>query len=320
MEMGVRTTMDPSIIIWFFVLLCYVFSRHIGDYKLKKIVSIVAVILAAMFLLSAQERVLFDASKLSEATYQSDNVQTDNDAEKWIVDFNGSGAGGSGKASLIKNSDKGVGVKIEIDSTYFKDKAVSATIRPNILPQLTENESGNGRIENVADIKSIKITGHSLGYEATVSLDLERSDGTKIGIKPQQTQQLGSAPFEVVWDNPSYIEDPAKRDIKLRPVYPNTVSEIILNGITIRGKPFYVGNKGYLIVYLSTVTVVADKAYEEADSADEDLWGIEAANKEKYGKIQEKELERKEILRAQEQALMATEGNEQASSSEADAK
>lgn len=272
---------------------------------MKKFFSTVAVLIFGMLLLTAQERVLFDASKLSEATYSSDNVQTDNDAEKWIIDFNGLGAGGNGKASLIKNSSKGVGVKIEVDSSYFKGKSIAATIRPNIIPQLTENESGNGKIENVASIKSIKITGHSLGYNATVSLDLERSDGSKVGMKSQQTQQLGSAPFEVVWDNPSYIEDPAKRDIKAMPVYPNTVSELILNGITIRGEPFYVKDKGYIILYIDKVTVVADKAYEESDIEDEDLWGIESANTESYGKIQEKQLEKREILKAKEEALMA---------------
>lgn len=265
----------------------------------------------AMMSLMGQERVLFDASKLSEATYSSDNVQTDNDADKWYLDFEGKGVAGSAKQSLIKGaSDKGIGVKVEVDNTYFDNKSIAAVLRPNILPQLTENESGNGKITNVADIKSITIEGWSLGYEADITLDLQRSDGSVIGMSPQKTQQLGSSAFTVTWDNPVYISDAGKRDIKARPVYPNTSSELILNGIKVRGKPYFnVGNKskGYLIVYINKITVVADKAYEDEDPSNEELWGIETANNESYGKIQEKQLETREILKAKEQALMAAE-------------
>lgn len=264
-----------------------------------------------MMSLMGQERVLFDASKLSEATYSSDNVQTDNDADKWYLDFEGKGVAGSAKQSLIKGaSDKGIGVKVEVDNTYFDNKSIAAVLRPNILPQLTENESGNGKITNVADIKSITIEGWSLGYEADITLDLQRSDGSVIGMSPQKTQQLGSSAFTVTWDNPVYISDAGKRDIKARPVYPNTSSELILNGIKVRGKPYFnVGNKskGYLIVYINKITVVADKAYEDEDPSNEELWGIETANNESYGKIQEKQLETREILKAKEQALMAAE-------------
>lgn len=265
----------------------------------------------AMMSLMGQERVLFDASKLSEATYSSDNVQTDNDADKWYLDFEGKGVAGSAKQSLIKGaSDKGIGVKVEVDNTYFDNKSIAAVLKPNILPQLTENESGNGKITNVADIKSITIEGWSLGYEADITLDLQRSDGSVIGMSPQKTQQLGSSAFTVTWDNPVYISDAGKRDIKARPVYPNTSSELILNGIKVRGKPYFnVGNKskGYLIVYINKITVVADKAYEDEDPSNEELWGIETANNESYGKIQEKQLETREILKAKEQALMAAE-------------
>lgn len=291
---------------------------------MKKFFSLTIVLLITSFIFG-QERVLFDASKLSEATYSSENVQTDNDADKWYLDFEGSGVKGSAKQSLIKgSSDKGIGVKVEVDSTYFNGKEVSVVLRPNILPQLTENESGNGKITNVADIKSITIEGWSLGYEADITLDLQRSDGSIIGISPQKTQQLGSSAFTTTWDNPAYISDVSKRDIKIKPIYPNTTSELILNGIKIRGKPYYnVGNKskGYLIVYISKITVVADKAYEEEDTSNEDLWGIEASNNESYGKRQEKALEEREILRAKEQSLMAPdEENTQNSSSEEDAK
>ena len=286
---------------------------------MKRIFSMVAVLFLTAMVLCAQERVLFDASKLSEATYSSQSVSTDNSADKWYVDFGNSGVAGSAKyTSIIKPSDAGVGVKIEITNKYFDGKQVSAVLRPNILPQLTENESGNGKIVNVGDIKSITIEGTSLSYDIEIGLDLSMSDGTQVGFAPQKTQQLGKNTFTVTWENPNYISDVTKRDIRPKPVYPNTYSELILNGIKVRGNPAYFGgDTGYMFLYVNKITVVADKAYEETDSTLEDLWGIETALNSKYGKIQEAQLEEREILRAQEAALMAEPSKETENSSDA---
>ena len=276
---------------------------------MKKLFAVIA-LLSIVTVLTAQERVLFDASKLSEATYTSETVSVDNAADKWYLDFGGLGVTGSAeKASLVKGADdRGMGILLSVKSGYFKDKYICATVRPNILPQLTDNESGNGKITNVGEIKSITIEGYSLDYEAEIILELERSDGTIIGMSPKSIQKNGGGAFSVTWENPAYIDDVTKRDIAFKPIYPNVSSELILRGIKVRGIPDYTAGKttGYVIIYINKITVVADKAYENEDPFNESIWGLEAAANTDYGKRQEDAIEKREKLRAKEKALMVT--------------
>lgn len=273
---------------------------------MKKIFGIVVSMLILTMVCSAQERELFNASKLSDATYSSDKVQTDNDADRWYADFGNQGVGKAAfVCTLIKGAnDKGIGIKVEIPNNYYKGKYVSVVLRPNILASLTENESGNGKIVNVGDIKTITIKGTTLEYEIEVRPLMTRSDGSKVGMRMINVPQQYGA-FEVKWDNPGYIEDVNKREIKTRPVYPNTSSDLLLEGIEVRGKPFYpkVDGPGYMIVYFNTITVVADKAYENLDDFSEELWGLEGNDVDRDRLRQENMLERRELQKARMEAL-----------------
>lgn len=261
-------------------------------------------VLFACVVLSAQEgegRVLFDASKLSDATFSSDDIQTDNSADRWFADFGNQGIGKTAFTyTLIKGTgERGVGIKVEIPNDSWNDKYVSVVLRPNIIAALTENESGNGKLVNVGDVKSVTIKGTSLGYDFSVRPIMVKSNNTKVGMSHQKVEVLPGENFEVKWDNPSYITDVNKRDIKVRPIYPNTSSDLLLEGIEVRGKV----TDGFLIVYLNTVTVVADKAYEERGNFDED-WGLEGSRVNKDKLRQEKILREREKMRQQTEALM----------------
>lgn len=272
---------------------------------MKRIFGIVVSLSLLAAVCVAQEdssRVLLDAAKLAEATYSSDKVQTDNDADKWYADFGSRAAGKSAKVhTLVKNAkERGIGLKIEFPNDSWNGKQESVILRPNILAELTENENGNGKITNVGDIKSVTIKGFSLQYDLSVRPVMKRSDGSRAGMSLQNVPRY-YGDFEVKWDNPNYIADVNKRDIKIKPVYPNTSSDLLLEGIEVRGTVV----DRYLIVYLSTISVVADKAYEELDSFSDELWGLEGRNADKIRLRQEKELEQRQLQVARQEALMA---------------
>lgn len=275
---------------------------------MKRIFGIVVSLSLLAAVCVAQERELFNASKLSEATFSSGDVQTDNNADNWYLDFEKSGVSKTAyQYSLVKGAgDRGIGIAIEIPDRYWKGKSVSAILRPNILASLTENESGNGKITNVGDIKSVTVKGYAIGYELSVRPVMVRSDGSRANMSRLDVDRV-KGNFEVKWDNPGYIEDVNKRDIKVKPVYPNTSSDLFLEGIEIRGMPYYptATSSGYLMVYLNTVTVVADKAYDELDESSEALWGFESSKIDKDKLRQEKALKQRELERARQEALKA---------------
>ena len=256
----------------------------------------------------AQERILLDAANVSQAKFESQDVSATNAAEEWTVEFPNQGvAKGAYRYSLTKTSDRGIAMKVEIHGTV--PEYVSAVLKPNIFAALTESESGNGKITNVGTLKSITISGFSLNYDLTVKANMEMSDKRTVGMPRLRPQQYGA--FELSWDNPSYIDDPKKRDIRPQPVYPNVKSDLYLSGIEIRGKPIKgEDGTGYMIVYIDKIKVVADKAYEELDPVSEELFGLESNSSGKYVKQQEAYLEEKTRRQNAAKALMAATGEE----------
>lgn len=275
---------------------------------MKKLFSIIMVsLLFSVFAQESNERKLFDASALAETKWESQNVSVSNAAENWTIEVIGAAKYSAKKASFTKPTKDGmIGIKIEMSDDAFEGKPIYFVIKPEIYPQLTETDSGNGRLTNVADIRSVRITGITLGYEAEIIPEVFRYNNHKEEVdvacgrfKPNEGI-VGKQSFDISWNNPEYIADPTKRVIKTKPAYPNNDSEIFLRGIGIRAPV----NNRFVIIYLDKIFVSADKAYEAENIDDEELWGLEATNKEGFGKKQEKEIEKKSLIVTHQKTLM----------------
>lgn len=275
---------------------------------MKKLFSIVMVsLLFSVFAQESNERKLFDASALAETKWESQKVSVSNAAENWTIEVIGAAKYSAKKASFTKPTKDGmIGVKIEMSDDIFEGKPIYFVVKPEIYPQLTETDSGNGRLTNVADIRSVRITGITLGYEAEIIPEVFRYNRYKeevdipCGKFKSNEGIVGKQSFDISWNNPEYIADPTKREIKVKPVYPNNNSEIFLRGIGIRAPV----NNRLVIIYLDKIFVSADKAYETENTDDEELWGLETTNKKDFLKKQEKEIENKKLINEQEKALM----------------
>jgi len=276
---------------------------------MKKLFSIVIIsfLLLSTFAQESNERKLFDASVLAETRWEGQNVTASNAAENWTIEVIGAAKYSAKKASFIKSTKDGmIGIKIEMSNDVFEGKPIYFVVKPEIYPQLTETDSGNGRLTNVADIRSVRITGVTLGYEAEIIPEVFRYNRYKeevdipCGKFKSNEGIVGKRPFDITWNNPEYISEPSKREVKVKPVYPNNNSEIFLRGIGIRAPV----NNRYVIVYLDKIFVTADKAYETERAEDEEIWGLEAFNREGFGRKQEKKIEKKSLLVAQQKALM----------------
>jgi hypothetical protein len=275
---------------------------------MKKLFSIVMVsLLFSVFAQESNERKLFDASALAETKWESQKVSVSNAAENWTIEVIGAAKYSAKKASFTKPTKDGmIGIKIEMSDDIFEGKPIYFVVKPGIYPQLTETDSGNGRLTNIADIRSVRITGITLGYEVEIIPEVFRYNRYKeevdipCGKFKSNEGIVGKQAFDISWNNPEYIADPTKREIKVKPVYPNNNSEIFLRGIGIRAPV----NNRFVIIYLDKIFVSADKAYETENTDDEELWGLETKNKEWFVKKQEKEIENKKLINEKEKALM----------------
>ena len=111
----------------------------------------------------------------------------------------------------------------------------------------------------------------------------------------------------LTWNNPQYISDIRRREIRVYPIYPRGLPFVKFAGFQITRDASWDG--GDYIGYFKDVRVIYDKALliSERDIADEDLWGIikkkegdrQAASMARFGETQ--------VNRYLEKAKLATE-------------
>ncbi|MDR2808255.1 MAG: flagellar filament outer layer protein FlaA [Spirochaetaceae bacterium] len=133
---------------------------------------------------------------------------------------------------------------------------------------------GYGVVKNVGTIKSIAVNVYGLNYPHSLSVIL-------IDDKGKETAYfMGYLNFEgwgtLVWDNPNYVKDVRNRDLRLYPMYPQSMPFVKFGGFKIQREAGAVG--GDFITYFKDVKLIYDKAVLEPeydrDIEDESLWGI----------------------------------------------
>ena len=229
---------------------------------MKKFFLVFAMLFAGM--LFAEETVLLNASALSSASIEEYSF------ENWEVVPQSS----LSARTQVKITDKGLGVCVELPK---RDGYVSYKLVPPYSPSLNKPNEEFGFIENVGEIKSIKLIAEGIGKADEVIIYLSRSK-TDFNGKPFKFKKniafIGEN--ELTWDNPNYISDPAKRGKKPGPAYGNEASNLYIRAIEVRTKCDWPVS----VVYFKDLTVIydLDKTPEELEKIkeSEEIWGINA--------------------------------------------
>jgi len=156
----------------------------------------------------------------------------------------------------------------------------------------TKFEEGYGLLKNVGTIKSVAVNVYGLNFPYGLWTNILDDYGN------QKSLYMGHLNFdgwgELRWDNPAYIQEVRNRDLRLVPLYPDTMPFIKFAGFEVKRNGDQVG--GDFITYFKDVKVIYDKAVLDTDRDidDEALWKIiearETARKlwqmERFGELQ----------------------------------
>jgi len=159
-----------------------------------------------------------------------------------------------------------------------------------------------GVLRNVGTIKSIsmRVTGRNFPHGMSLTLKDEQDSAREMF--------LGYLDFSgwrtLTWENPNYITDVKQRDLRKKPLYPETMPSIKFDSFTIYRHGSQIG--GDFVTYLKDVVMVYDLAVLEAerDIDDEDAWGILQARRDVKRAAEIRRLGILQVLRRQEQLKM----------------
>lgn len=268
---------------------------------MKKLITLFLLLIS--FNLFAQEQVLFDAT-----------AKADLDGYDYVSNFeiiSESGYFTKDELKILQPNEKGIrfmatGVPKSVSTHY--------TILTSYPSFLNESGSGAGVIYNAGAIKQIKITATTnRPYDEIILLYSTSPSGVIHEIKmPQDFNAIRSMEeFTLVYDNPLYQEDVAKRDVSAAPVLGADADGIYLRGFRIKtnAPSGYSSYSEYSVFYLKSVSVICDKAF-----TDEQLEAMKAL-KEEFGIDENKAIREKNKsniaernrVRNNEKALMVAE-------------
>lgn len=275
---------------------------------MKKFLSILCALILIVGSVFAEEKVLFDATAKAAL-----------DGYDYISNFEMTSDSGYFKADqfkILEPNEKGIrflALNVPADiSTNYK-------VLVGYPSFLNEDGAGTGYIYNVKYIKSIKIeaTTNRPYDEIYLLYSTSPTGPVKKVLMPQDFSTVKSMEdYELIFENPNYIADPNKRDVKASPVLGSDADGLYLIGFQIKTNApnGYNAYSPYSVFYLRKVTVVYDKMFTDEQVENNKIlkeeFGI-SPNTEAEKKAKAKVAERNR-LRETEKSLM--------DSSETDAK
>jgi len=156
----------------------------------------------------------------------------------------------------------------------------------------TKFEDGYGVLKNVGTIKSVAVNVYGLNFPYGLWTIILDDFGTQKSLYMGHLKYDGWG--ELRWDNPAYIQEVRNRDLRLYPLYPDSMPFIKFSGFEIKRDASQIG--GDFVTYFKDVKVIYDKAVLDTDRDidDESIWKIiqdrETARKlwqmERFGELQ----------------------------------
>jgi hypothetical protein len=164
-----------------------------------------------------------------------------------------------------------------------------------------------GVVKNVGTLKSVAVNAYGLNFPHGLSAILIDGDGN------EQTVFMGYLNYdgwgELRWENPAYITEVRNRELRLYPLYPNSMPFLKFGGFLIQRDAAKEG--GDFIGYFKDVKIIYDKAVldTERDIDDETIWNI-IRDRETAKKVWEMErFGQNQVLRYLESQKQATENS-----------
>jgi hypothetical protein len=162
-----------------------------------------------------------------------------------------------------------------------------------------------GVVKNVGTLKSVAVNAYGLNFPHGLSAILLDQQGN------EQTVFMGYLNYdgwgELRWDNPAYITEVRNRELRLYPLYPNSMPFVKFGGFLVQRDAAKEG--GDFIGYFKDVKIIYDKAVLDTDRDidDESLWNI-IKDRETAKKVWEMEqFGRNQVLRYLESQKQAPE-------------
>jgi hypothetical protein len=129
-----------------------------------------------------------------------------------------------------------------------------------------------GVVKNVGTLKAVAINAYGLNFPHGLWVYLLDSRGVEKEIFMGYLNYDGWG--ELTWNNPSYVQDVRKRELRLIPLYPTATPFVKFNGLRIERDAAKEG--GDFVGYFKDVKIIYDKAVldPDRDIDDESLWNI----------------------------------------------